>query len=297
MKRTWIVLALAVLLPGAAAAKDDTEARRLYDLMLETVRNAKTLEWTSAYLPGGREGIVYRMRMKKPNSVRIELSINEEPTGVLVGDGETFWTWWPGGRPRYGWEHEGKRAEEYERTKGRCYTRKHAPPGRHSISHETSALGSGMGMTILEPSVFCGAADGMERFLDGVRWIGEEKIADEDCDVLEASYMSGQRTRRLWLARKDRLPRKLVETIEVRRRLVKTEMWSDVKVDAEQPDDLFAWKPPEGWVQWRMPKVEEGLLPRGSLAPDFDLPLLGGGRFHLADQRGKAVWIYFWRAG
>jgi hypothetical protein len=32
--------------------------------------------------------------------------------GILVGDGDYFWIYWPKDKPRYGWE-TGKYAEEY----------------------------------------------------------------------------------------------------------------------------------------------------------------------------------------
>ena len=44
-----------------------------------------------------------------------------------------------------------------------------------------------------------------------------------------------------------------------------------------------------------MPALEDGLLKRGSEAPDFDAALLDGSRFRLAEKRGSVVWLVFWR--
>jgi thiol-disulfide isomerase/thioredoxin len=44
--------------------------------------------------------------------------------------------------------------------------------------------------------------------------------------------------------------------------------------------------------QWH--SVAQVSTPRGSEAPDFAAPLLAGGRFHLADERGHPVVLVFW---
>jgi peroxiredoxin len=57
----------------------------------------------------------------------------------------------------------------------------------------------------------------------------------------------------------------------------------------------FAWTPPADWTEYRMPALEDGLLKRGSEAPDFDVRFLDGTRFRLAEHRGKVIWLVFWR--
>ena len=43
------------------------------------------------------------------------------PSGILVGDGDYFWTYWPEGKPRYGFEFNGKYAEEYEKERAQFH--------------------------------------------------------------------------------------------------------------------------------------------------------------------------------
>jgi outer membrane lipoprotein-sorting protein len=282
--------------------EDEAEAHALYDLMTATMRKAKTLSWVSVYRTwsdryGQSARCVYRIWLKKPNHVRLEASIKGEVKGILVGDGRHFWTYWPNGRPQGSYERSGKKAKEYERTKNISYMKKRSPPGMHSIGHETGPLGAGLTMPILDPSTFHGYTDSLQRYVDAVRSLGTENVRKEECDVIEVSIMRGQRSWKIWLSKKDHLPRRIEQTIRARFELHARETWTSVKVDAEIPDESFVWTPPEGWVQHRRPTVDEGLLAKGVAAPDFDLPLHGGGRFKLSEHRGKVVWLYIWRAG
>jgi hypothetical protein len=168
------------------------------------------------------------------------------------------------------------------------------PAQRYSLAHEIRFLGAGM---ILEPSVFHGYDDPMHPYLDGVRHLGTETVEGEVCDGIEASFMDHQRSRYLWLARRDHLPRKLKEVVRVAHEIVTHEQWSRVALDEEIPADRFAWRPPPGWQEWRLPTLEEGLLPQGATAPEFDLAGIDGSRLRLSDYRGRAVLLTFWRAG
>jgi hypothetical protein len=175
--------------------------------------------------------------------------------------------------------------------------KKATPVGRHSIGHEVGRLGAGMSMTIVDPSTFHGYTDSMQAYLDGVRGLDVEEVDGEECDVVEVSFMKGQRTWKLWLARRDHLPRKLEQVIRVAYDITTRETWSAVTVNWDMATGLFQWEPPEGWVEWRMPPIEEGLLKPGAPAPDFDLATIAGGRAKLSDYQGKIVWFYVWRAG
>ncbi len=296
------LLAAAALFTGAAEPRDHPEAHRLYDLALATMRDARTLSWTSVYIfeasdYGRLNRCVYRIWLRKPNQVRLEASLAGEVKGVLVGDGENFWKHWPAGRPAWETDRQGERARLYAGTERSSYMRRPSPPGRHSIGHETSDLGAGLGMPVLDPSTFHGYTDSLQPYLDGVLGEGAEKVGDEDCDVVLVSFMGGQRTWRLSLSKKDHLPRRLVQTVKARNTITTRETWSDVRIDGEVPDELFRWEPPDGWTEYRRPSVSEGLLASGTVAPDFDLPLHGGGRFRLSEKRGQIVWYYLWRAG
>jgi outer membrane lipoprotein-sorting protein len=280
---------------------DEPAAHTLYQAMIDAMRDADSLRYVSEYRAEarGREfGLcTYTATLRKPNYARVEASRDGEIRGILVGDGNTFWIYWPNGRPRHGWEQCGEAAELYEKTRFSCYMRKPAPPGRHSIGHDVGQLGAGISMAIFDPSTFHGYTDSMQRYLDAIRGLGVEAVAGEDCDVIELSFMKYQRSWRLWLSQRDHLPRKLEQVVRVSYDITMREVWSDVTVNGEVPLDLFKWRPPKGWQEWEMPPLEEGLLKPGTPAPDFDLAALQGGRIKLSEHRGNIVWLNKWRAG
>ena len=76
--------------------------------------------------------------------------------------------------------------------------------------------------------------------------------------------------------RSDHLPRKLKEIVRVSYDLIIDEDWSSVTVNGDIPDTMFAWKPPTGWTQWKLPPIEAGLLKPGTKAPDFELASADG---------------------
>jgi len=217
--------------------------------------------------------------------------------GVLVGDGDYFWIHWPKGRPRYGFDQSRERPREYERTRLISYMKHRTPVGQHSIAHETGKLGAGMGMTIIDPSTFHGYTDSLQQYLDGVRSMGTNKVRGQECDVIEVSFMNHQRSWYLWLSRRDHLPRKLKEVVRASYDITIYEWWFDVTINGQVSMDTFAWKPPDGWEEFRFPAIEEGLLKPGAKAPDFELASVDGGRIKLSDYRGKVIWFYVWRAG
>jgi outer membrane lipoprotein-sorting protein len=281
---------------------DDPAARGLYKQMLEAMRNAKSLSYVSHYQLEAKgkllTGCTYRAWLKKPNYFRIETeSASKEKCGTLIGDGKTLWIHWPQGRPQfsYGFEYDEPKADR--ETRKTSYMKKPAPPGGHSIGHETGILGAGLGMPVLDPSTFHGYTDSLQAYLDGVKSLGTEKVGDEDCDKIEVSIMKHQRSWYLWLSKRDHLPRKLKQVVRVSYDIVMHEEWSSVTLNAEIPDTMFVWKPPEGWKEWRLPRPEERLLKPGAQAPDFDLTSADGKRIKLSDYRGRAVWFYIWRAG
>jgi len=269
--------------------KDEPEAHALYEKMIETMRNAETL-----YYKGDCGDCTYMIWMKKPNYFRVE-TVNAQGVecGTLVGDGDYLWIYWPQDRPHFSSEDR----DSYEKTRSNVYMTKGTPIGRHSIGHEVGLLGAGMGMTIIDPSTFHGYTDSLQPYLDGVKSWGTENAGDQECDVIEVSFMKRQRIWYLWLSKQDHLPRKLKQVVRVARPIVGYEHWSEVTINAEIPMEKFAWSPPEGWQQWSLPGPEERLLKPGKEAPDFELLLADGSKIKLSDCRGKAVWFYMWRAG
>ena len=263
--------------PDAQAFRDEPAAHKLYTQMVDTMQKASTLSWVSDYRWEARGKTIghatYSIWLKKPNYARMEATAvgNPERGGVLVGDGDYFWTYWPKDKPRYGWEYKGKYAKEYEKHHHTFYMKERTPVGRHSIAHSAGNLGAGISMTILDPSTFHGYKDSLQPYLDGVRSVGVEQAGAETCDVIEVSFMKYQRSWKLWLARKDHLPRKLSQVVRVSYPITAEESWTDVVIDADIPNDRFVWSAPPDWKQWRVPDIEEGLLKPGSLAPDFEL--------------------------
>ena len=154
-----------------------------------------------------------------------------------------------------------------------------------------------MSMTILDPSTFHGYTDSLQAYIEGVRSLETEKVGGEECEKIEVSIMKGQRSWYLWLSKRDHLPRRLKQVVRVSYDIVMNEEWSSVTLNADIPETLFAWKPPEGWTHWMPPEPEERLLKPGAKAPDFEFASADGKPIRLSDYRGHVVWFYIWRAG
>ena len=305
-----LILATAPLSRQTATAadtafKDDPAAHELYSKMVASMRQATALSWVSDYTWAARGQTLgkatYKVWLQKPNFVRLEASRTgeSEPAGILVGDGDYFWTYWPKEKPRYGWEYSGKYGEDYEKYRDRFYMKQRTPLGRHSISHEVGKLGAGMCMTILDPSTFHGYTDSLQPYIDGVRSLGMEDVGDVPCDVVEVSLMNHQRSWQLWLSKKDTLPRKLKEIVRVSHEITTEELWSEIMINADQsPTTGLPGPCRTGWKEWRMPEIEEGLLKPGTPAPDFELlsqQMAASSSSPIS--AGKIVWLNKWRCG
>ncbi len=285
--------------PSGMTFEDEPEARALYEKMIETMRNAESLSYTSNYRWERKDRelgrCTYTIWMKKPNYFCVETinSLGVEG-GTLVGDGHYLWIYWPGKRPRFGDEER----ESYEKTSSNVYMKKAAQIGKHSIGHEVTDLKAGMNMPIIDPSTFHESTDTLEPYIDWIRSIGTEKVADEECDVIEVSFMKYQRSWYLWLSRQDHLPRKLKQVVRAANDIIMHELWSQVTINAEISMEKFAWAPPEGWQQWSLPDQDEDFIKPGQKAPDFELLSADGKSItKLSDYRGKVVWFYIWKAG
>lgn len=299
----WLAGCSRAHAPASQTFQDEPAAHALYTQMVDAMRSATNLSWAGAYRwefrsqSGGPA--TYRIWLKKPNYARLEAVPpgQTEPSGILVGDGDYFWIYWPQEKPRYGWEQKGKYAEEYEKYRRTFYLKERTPPGRHSLGHEVGYLGAGIGMTIIDPSTFHGHTDSLQPYIDGVRGLGAETVGTEPCDGVEISFMKHQRSWYLWLSKRDHLPRKLREIVRVSSEITIEETWSNVTLNAEIPSAQFVWSPPPDWKEWRMPDIKEGLLKPGTLAPDFELAAAAGGRLKLSNFRGQIVWLNKWRCG
>ena len=280
--------------PFVGPFRDEPAAHALYEKMIETMRQAETLSYTSKCSSTGWRDGTYTIWMKKPNYFLVEtINSQGEKCGTLVGDGNDLWIYWPGDCPLL---DSSQNRYSHEKTQSKVYIREATPIGKHSIGHKMGPLRAGVG-TIIDPSTFHGYTDSLQPYVDGVRSRGTEKVEGQVCDVIEVSFMRRQRIWFLWLSRQDHLPRKLKAVVRVRTDLVSVEHWSDVTINAEIPNEKFAWLPPVGWHQWQEPILTESIIKPGATAPDFELKLAKGGKVKLSDYKGKIVWLYIWRAG
>lgn len=280
-----------------AVFKDEPEARALYEKMIETMRNAESLSYKSAYREDyeGKEigRCTYTIWMKKPNFFYVE-TINEanKNAGILIGDGQYAWSYWPNGRPRF----RGEDNDAYEKSRFNVYMKEPAPLGKYSIGYAV-VLQKSVGPMLINPSIFQGIKNTLEPVIDWMQNRGVEKVGDEDCNVIEVSYANHQRSQYFWISRRDNLPQKLKEIVRASHDIVTHELWSKVTLNAEIPMEKFTWTPPEDWQQWHPLSAEDKLLKPGKYAPDFELLSADGSKIKLSDYRGKVVWLNFWRVG
>ncbi len=130
---------------------DEPVAHALYDKMIETMRTAESLSYESNYkwdAASQEMGCTYTIWMKKPNYFRVEATGSKgEKGGIIIGDGDFLWVYWPGQRPMFSSED----AESYQKSKTGVYIKEAAPVGKHSIGHKMSLLGVHMLSTIIDP--------------------------------------------------------------------------------------------------------------------------------------------------
>jgi peroxiredoxin len=278
----------------AMIVENESTARALYDEMVKTIRKSKSLSYTSICSALDNRISTYDVWLKKPNIFCVE-AINDASAKVntLVGDGRWFWIYWHGIRPFLKVDN----AEIRKKTQSEVYIKKPLAAGRNSIRNEIDLLGLTWYGLVLDPSIFHGYTDSLESYIDGVRSRGPYRIGDQDCDIIEVSYMKAQRTRYFWISRENRLPLMMKEILRLSENQVRVEEWSDVTLNGLVPENKLVWSPPDGWQQWDVPGPDYFLLTAGLKAPDFDLLSANGGRIKLSDYRGKVVWLCFWQCG
>jgi peroxiredoxin/outer membrane lipoprotein-sorting protein len=273
--------------------KDEPAAHAIYNRMIKAMRNAISLSYVSHYAwhTNGKGGdCTYRVWLKKPNCFHVEAeSAAHEMSGVIVGDGEKLWVYWPLGRPRFLFDTD---TEAYEKTRLHTYLTSPAPLGRHQIYHQMRLLSYNLFPILCPSTTFFGCNDWPKPVVDAMGSLAPERIGTEDCDKIELSLLNHQQSWCLWLSRSDYLPRKLTSIIRASHDIVLDEQWSSVTLDAELPGAVFVWKPPEGWKEWKVPETTP--LKPGTRVPDFALASADGGKIRLSDYHGKVVWLCFW---
>lgn len=273
---------------------NEPQAHALYEAMVEAAHQAKTLSYhCSCDGPDSRMSF-FTVHLEKPNRVRIDLNNGmSTKTTTFLADGERLRIFWSGDRPvmkvddfsRY----EGPQADVYVDMAG-------SPNGDEIVS-EMARLGVAWSDLIWSPSVFFRGADEFEPYIDGIGYRGTNHVAGEECDVIEVSYFHAQRTRHYWLSRVDHLPRRIKEIVRLANTHVLAEDWFGVEMDAAIESRQFQWPPPEGYDAWNPPDFDEFLLRQGAEAPDFKLSSVSGDPIHLADFRGRVVWLCLWQVG
>ncbi|MBI5446288.1 MAG: DUF2092 domain-containing protein [Deltaproteobacteria bacterium] len=283
------------------AVKFDSWALPEYERMIKAVKDARTLSYTSKVSWDNAIGSGFRMPrvsysawLSKPNYFRIEaVGDNGKLEATIVGTGEEAFTFWPGDRPRLRDQDE----KAYRATRKMVYMKERAPPGYHSIGHLMAGSGAFVGMPVINPSLFHGCESSLDRYFDGVRFIGQKDIDGEPCIGIEASYQNRLRLYYYWIAKKDSLPRLLRSVYRGQTDSGVREKWIGLAVNAGIPAEKFKWTPPEGWKEWEPEPYSEKVIEPGADAPDFDLETLDGGRLKLSSLKGKVVWLYIWGIG
>ena len=300
MKKRQILILIPLLIFAGLQAEtcfgdeQDLTGGELYRRFTDALAEMQTLTLDSKYLwtsEGKTIGdCTIRYFLKKPDLYRVEIIDRKgEAAGLLVCDSEFCWKTWPKGTAFFS-QYTGAIKNETD-----IYTKDRAVKGM-SISHQLNVLPE-VCMPVFNANAFFGGEESVMAYLDEIEHLGEEDVEGEACHKLKVSMMDGQRVRTIWLSKKDFLPRKLFSDLVVARPQTTTEVWSRIAIDSEFAGGLFAWKPPEGFEERRIPTVEDMILQVGDEAADFTLRDADGKPLALAEYKGKIIWLMFWRIG
>ncbi len=299
------------LLADLSEFPDEPAAHALFDRMIETLQKADSLSYRSratTIATSRTDSCIVRWNrvwLKKPNYCRVEGELTSDGPklakylrqrgqSILVGDGKTFWIYWPLGRPQFNSED----ADIHQKTCMNSYLKSSATSDNASMEEEMAHMGGGY--PAFDISIFHNRKTMMQKSIDAVRSRGIERVGGEECDKIEVTEFDECRWT-FWLSKINHLPRKVeylfhVDWVENAYDQITTEEWPEVKLNADMPNTLFAWQPPKGWTEWRFPEASKEMLKRGDAAPDFKLLSADGKPIQLSDYRGRPVWLCFWAA-
>jgi outer membrane lipoprotein-sorting protein len=278
---------------GSSSPREE-QGREIFLLYQEALQKLDSFRFESRYLWTAGGDVIgdctLRYFLERPGRYRVEVVDKKgKVAGLLICDGRNCWKRWPQGTRIFS-HYAGSSELEYE-----VYMKERAFPGK-SVSHQLSLLPQ-VCMPVFNANVFFGGEESVMEYLDDVEIVGEETIGGEPCHILKVSMMKGQRVRTLWLSKRDHLPRKLFGELVVAKPQTTTEVWEKIVLDPDLDGELFAWEPPAGWEERRLPTLMERLLQVGDEAADFTLDDALGKPLSLSDYKGKIIWLMFWRIG
>ena len=218
--------------------------------------------------------------LKKPALARVDESRENEVRHRLICDGETTGAIWPQGRPAY-FPGEDKNNLDLQR--------QYWSFSSLSGLRDPNARMFGVAITTVDLAIFHGLQHSyLEDNVMGLRW-GQEAVFDgELCHCLHFHYPGGnQILDQIWIADGDRLPRRLLS--QVSSDMQTEEVWTDIQIDCEIPDNMFQWRPPADGIAWTPPSANDVIIRPGERAPDFEFQAARGEHCSLQGLAGRTV--------
>ncbi len=263
---------------------DEVEARNLYGKMFDAFPLSSTLSFSVEFSPilndkGILKGVTYanvgsyRIWMKKPMQFRWEaVDRKGNVQTVFISNGDSIYVYWPQGRGRMPVDQNN---EIYKSTRHNVFFKENFSMSK--LQMWLGTLSSDHIRPILFPPVHFNGLRNPMQYAKAIRIVGEEKMNGELCDVIEVSFLFGQRSHLLWLSKIDHLPRRIKQVSRVCEYLTTYETWHDVHQNEDIPDRMFEWNPPADWTEIHIPSPSlPPLLQSGEDAPDSSLMYTNG---------------------